>query len=48
MPIANVLDLLILLINLIFCVFVTVRSKKLFDDVIFETQNITSLDYNLS
>lgn len=48
MPIANVLDLLIILINLIFCVFVTVRSKKLFDDVIFETQNILSLDYDLS
>jgi 3-phosphoshikimate 1-carboxyvinyltransferase len=38
MPIANVLDLLIILINLFFCVFVTVRSKKLFDDVFFETQ----------
>ena len=47
-PIANVLVLLILLINLIFCVFVAVLSKKTFDDVIFQTQNNTSLGHHFS
>ena len=37
-PIANVLDLLIILINLIFITNVTVVSKKSFVLVIFETQ----------
>ena len=32
MPIANVLDLLILLINLIFCTIVTLVEKKCFFD----------------
>jgi hypothetical protein len=46
-PIANVLDLLILLNNLIFCGFVAVRREKYFSSRNFETQKHGSLGHDL-
>ncbi len=48
-PIANVLDLLILLINLIFCLIVSLHPKKCFlQIVIFTIQIKKCLEFNIA